>query len=482
MPEPGPSGAPATGTQPEEADRLRELLRTPAYQKALVFSALIGIPVSLAAFWFLAALHELEHLLWADLPSGLGWDTPPWWWPLPLLTVAGITVGLVVRYLPGAGGHVPAAGLHASGQPPVTLPGVILAALASLPLGATLGPEAPLIALGGGLALLFGQLARAPVTAQNTALLGAAGAAAALPAIFGNPLVGAVILIEVAGVGGPRLFAVMLPALLSSGIGSLVFTGFGRWTGLSIGDLTLTLGVPTPRLDAGDVLWTIPMAVAIGIAVHLILDTGRLAAVFVAKRTVVHTAVCALAAGACGAVYTLAVDRSPEDVASSGQATLAKLAEDPHSWGVGALIAVLLCKGAAYALCLGSLRGGPIFPALFLGAALGVLLAPLPGLGVVPGLAAGMAAAAAAALRLPVSSALLVVLLMGSGAMTPVVLLAAVVGFVTAQLLPPGRPVPPLGKPAPAPAEPPAHPSSGRPDGPPADRASGAPGDRAEGA
>ncbi|MFD0004369.1 chloride channel protein [Streptomyces sp. NPDC127178] len=481
MPEPGPSAAPATGTQPEEADRLRELLRTPAYHKALVFSALIGIPVSLAAFWFLAALHELEHLLWADLPSGLGWDTPPWWWPLPLLTLAGITVGLVVRYLPGAGGHVPAAGLHAAGQPPVTLPGVILAALASLPLGATLGPEAPLIALGGGLALLFGQLARAPVTAQGTALLAAAGAAAALPAIFGNPLVGAVILIEVAGVGGPRLFAVMLPALLSSGIGSLVFTGFGRWTGLSIGDLTLTLGVPTPRLDVGDVLWTIPMAVAIGIAVHLILDTGRLAAVFVSKRTVVHTAVCALAAGACGAVYTLAVDRSPVDVASSGQATLAKLAEDPHSWGVGALIAVLLCKGAAYALCLGSLRGGPIFPALFLGAALGVLLAPLPGLGVVPGLAAGMAASAAAALRLPVSSALLVVLLMGSGAMTPVVLLAAVVGFVTAQLLPPGRPVPPLGKPAPAPAEPPAHPSSDPPDEPPADRASGGPGDRAEG-
>ncbi|MGF0177090.1 chloride channel protein [Streptomyces sp. Marseille-Q5077] len=482
MPEPGSSAAPATGTQPEEADRLRELLRSPAYQKTLVFSALIGVPVSLAAFWFLAALHELEHLMWADLPSGLGWDTPPWWWPLPLLTLAGIAVGLVVRYLPGAGGHVPASGLHAAGLPPVTLPGVILAALASLPLGATLGPEAPLIALGGGLALLFGQLARAPVTTQSAALLGAAGAAAALPAIFGNPLVGAVILIEVAGVGGPRLFAVMLPALLSSGIGSLIFTGFGRWTGLSIGNLTLTLGVPTPRLDAGDVLWAIPMAVAIGIAVHLMLDAGRLAAAFVSKRPIVHTVACALAAGACATIYTLAVDRTPVDVASSGQATLAKLAEDPHSWGVGALIAVLLCKAAAYGLCLGSLRGGPIFPALFLGAAFGVLLAPLPGLGVAPGLAAGMAASASAALRLPVSSAVLVVLLMGSGAMTPVVLLAAVVGFVTAQLLPPGRPVPPLGKPAPAPGGAPADPSSGPPDEHPADRGAGTAAERAEGA
>jgi H+/Cl- antiporter ClcA len=385
--EPGPTAEPSGATQPEEADRLRDLLRGPDYQKALVFSALIGVPVALVAFWFLVALHELEHLLWAELPSDLGWDTPPWWWPLPLLTLGGILVGLVVRHLPGAGGHVPAAGLHASGMTPAALPGVVLAALASLPLGATLGPEAPLIALGGGLVLLFAHLTRAPLTPQSTALLSAAGAAAALPAIFGNPLVGAVILIEVAGVGGPQLFAVMLPALLSSGIGSLVFTGFGRWTGLSIDSLSLKLGVPSPRLDAGDVLWTVPMAAGIGLALHLILNTGRLTAVFVSGRIVLRTAACALAAGACAAVYTLATDRSPVDVASSGQATLARLADDPHAWGVGALVAVLLCKAAAYALCLGSLRGGPVFPSLFLGGAVGVLLAPLPGLGVVDGMA-----------------------------------------------------------------------------------------------
>lgn len=88
-----------------------------AYQKALAFSALIGVPVSLAAFWFLAGLYELEHLLRAELPAELGWDTPPWWWPLPLLTLTGIAVGLVVRRRPGAGSHVSAAGLHAPGLP-----------------------------------------------------------------------------------------------------------------------------------------------------------------------------------------------------------------------------------------------------------------------------------------------------------------------------------------------------------------------------
>ncbi|MFJ4468136.1 chloride channel protein [Streptomyces sp. NPDC089424] len=437
-----PGAAASSGTEPEEADRLRDLLRSPAYQKALVLSALIGVPVSFAAFWFLAGLHALERLMWTDVPARLGQGIPPWWWPLPLLAVAGLLVGLVVKHLPGAGGHIPAAGLNAKGTKPSALPGVVLAAFIGLPLGATLGPEAPLIALGSGLAVLVAQQVRTLNTADGKALVGSAGAAAALAAIFGNPLVAAVMLIEMAGVGAPQLFVVILPALLSSGIGAIVFTGFGRWTGLSTGNLSLDVGAPVPRLDAGDVLWAIVLSVGIAVAMHTIVATGRRVARFVAGRPVTGAVLCALAAGVCAAVYTLTADRTPADVASSGQGTLAVLAQDPHAWGAGALIAVLLCKGVAYALCLGGLRGGPIFPALFLGAATGVLLAPLPGLGVVPGMAAGMAAAAAATLRLPVSSVVLVALVLRSESVMPVVILASVVSFVTVQLLPAGRPLP----------------------------------------
>ncbi|MFE3127422.1 hypothetical protein ACFXHD_28820 [Streptomyces hydrogenans] len=50
---------------------------------------------------------------------------------------------------------------------------------------------------------------------------------------------------------------------------------------------------------------------------------------------------------------------------------------------------------------------------LFLGAVAGVLLSPLPGFGAIPAVAAGMAAAAAA-LRLPVSSVALAVLVPGT--------------------------------------------------------------------
>ena len=421
---------------------MRDLLRAPGYLKALFACALIGIPVSLAAFWFLVGLHELEHVLWATLPHGLGWDTPPWWWPLPLLTVAGLIVGLVAIRLPGAGGHIPAGGLHVGGASTAALPGTLIAAT-GLAFGAVLGPEGPLIALGGGLVLLCRDLMRSPATPQSTALLGVAGAAAAIAAVLGNPLVAAVLLIEVAGVGGKQLFALILPALLSSGVGNLVFTGFGRWTGLQTGSLALQLHAPSPRLEAGGVLWSLPMAVAIGVLMHLVLASGRLTAAFVSARIMSRTVLCALGAGSCAALYALTTGRSPTDVASSGQATLRDLASRPHSWGIAALLAVLLFKGVAYALCLGTLRGGPVFPALFLGAAVGVMLAPLPGLGVIPGMAAGMAAATVSVLRLPVSSVVLVVLLLGSSDMITIVIIAAVVAFITTELMPPGPAMPP---------------------------------------
>ncbi|WOX25631.1 chloride channel protein [Streptomyces solicathayae] len=417
------------------------MLSRPEYRKALVFSGLIGVPVALIAFWFLVGVHELERLIWTDWPKDLGWKQAPWWWGLVLLPVAGLVVGLVVARLPGRGGHIPAGGLHAGGAGKEALPGVVIAALVGLPLGAVLGPEAPLIALGGGLALFFASLARAPQTESSTALLGAAGAAAAISALFGNPVVGAVLLMEVAGVGGPQLFAVMLPALLASGVGDLIFTGFVHWTGFDTGSLDIGLP-PPPPLDWADVLWALVLAPAIAFFVHWTFVGGRFTARFVASRTVRNTFLCAVGAAVCVTLFAVSTGRSPADAGLSGEATLSDLAQDPHAWSVGALVAVLAFKGLAYALCLGSLRGGPVFPALFLGGAAGVLLAPLPGLGVVPAMAVGMAASVTAALRLPVSSVVLVVLLLGNVETVALVVLAAVVSFVVGELLPQGPRIP----------------------------------------
>jgi hypothetical protein len=63
---------------------------------------------------------------------------------VPPLVLAGILVALALRFLPGTGGHSPADGFQAGAGPSalIELPGVLLAAVATLSLGVVLGPEA----------------------------------------------------------------------------------------------------------------------------------------------------------------------------------------------------------------------------------------------------------------------------------------------------------------------------------------------------
>ena len=84
-------------------------------------------------------------------------------------------------------------------------------------------------------------------------------------------------------------------------------------------------------------------------------------------------------------------------------------------------------------------RGGPVFPAMFIGAAGGIALSHAPGLSMVAGVAMGIGAMCATMLRLPMTSVLLATLLLLSDglAVMPLVIVAVVVAFVTGgRLLP----------------------------------------------
>ncbi|MFF0391716.1 chloride channel protein [Kitasatospora sp. NPDC004615] len=418
----------------QAAPGIRELLHSPGYLRLLLVSALVGVPVSLAAFGFVSLEHELQHWVWESAPEALGYGRAPWWWPLPALALAGLLLAPIVTRMPGRGGHVPVHGLGGPPTLPVEVPSVVLAALAALPLGAVLGPEAPLMALGSGLALLAVGRARPEASPLLVPMLGAAGSTAAISTIFGSPLVAAVLMIEAAGLGGPQLTLLLLPCLLSSGVGALVFTGFGHWTGLTIGALRLP-EVPKAALpDAADFLWGVPLAMVIAVLMVAGQTLGQRFAAFTAQRTAVRTVICAVLVGLCVTGYAVTTGRSPEEAALSGQATLGQLAADPQAWSVGALLALVVFKGLGWGVALGSLRGGPIFPAVLLGAALGVAVGGLPGLGVAAGLAAGLAASTAAVTRLPVTSTVLAAALLGDQAADslPLVIVCVVVSFLTA--------------------------------------------------
>ena len=424
-----------SGQEPDA--ELGILLHSRGYLSLLLVAALIGIPLSIVAFGFLAAVHELEHVVWETLPESLGFDEPPPWWPIAAIGLAGVLVGLAVTRLPGHGGHVPAMGLSGGATEPRALPGVMLAAAASLVLGAVVGPEAPLIAIGSGLALLAVQ--RTPIRDDPSAsnMIAATGSAAAISTIFGNPLVAAVMLLEVLGLARRQTMLVLLPCLVASGIGALMFTGLGNWTGFEIGALAIP-DLEASHLVAADLGWALPLAAAVAVAIWVVFVIGRKTATMAAPRVMTMTVAAGLLAGASAAVYAIATVHSPQEVALSGQATLGELASDPGHWSGGALVMLLACKGLAYALCLGVFRGGAVFPAVFLGAAAGVLASIwLPGIGAVAGMTIGMSAGAAAATRLPVTSTLLVVLLLGDAAvdLMPVVILAVVVALVVDEVL-----------------------------------------------
>ena len=71
-------------------------------------------------------------------------------------------------------------------------------------------------------------------------MMASAGSFAAVSTLLGSPILGAFLIMEVAGVGGATLSLVALPGLLASGIGALIFLGLDNWTGLGTFSLALT--------------------------------------------------------------------------------------------------------------------------------------------------------------------------------------------------------------------------------------------------
>ena len=425
------------------------LLRSRSYLRLLILAAILGVPISAVAYGFLALVSYLQKEIFTHLPHGLGFSSEPVWWPLPVLVVGGVLAALAIRYLPGRGGASPAAGfaLHA---PPtaVQLPGVILAALATLAFGVVLGPEMPLIALGGGLGVLVTRLNRRRATPEQAVrVLGATGSFAAISTLLGSPIIGAFLLMEASGLGGPMLGLVLIPGLLASGIGSLIFIGLDNLTGLG----TFSLAIPGLPHFARPNLAEFAWALVIGLAAALIGPAIRRLALFLKpyadKWTMLVLPLIGVVIAALAILYAEGTGKSSSEVLFSGQDDLGPLITHAASYSVGALLLLFVCKGLAYGVSLSGFRGGPIFPAMYLGAAGGIAMSHLPGLPLVPAVAMGIGAMTVVMLTLPLTSVLLATLLLASDglAVMPLVIVAVVVAHVAAAHLAPRPAAEPAG-------------------------------------
>ena len=417
------------------------LMLSRQYRVLLVLAALVGLVVSAASWCFLEGVHEVQVWVYEDLPEDLGYHTVPLWWPLPWVALAGLLTAFAVLRLPGHGGHVPAHGLKSGGPQirPIDLPGVLLAALASLGLGLVLGPEGPLIAIGLVLGTIAMRLVNRDAPEQAVGLMAASGSFAAVSSIFGSPVIGAVLIIEATGLGGPTLPLVLLPGLVAAGIGSLVFIGLGSWSGFSTAAWTLSpFSLPSFGGPGwGDFGWTVLLAVAAAVAVFAIMELARWAKRLVDQNVFLLTIAAGLAVGGLAIAFAEATEKSPDAVLFSGQEAFGTLFGQAATISLSTLGLLLLFKGLAWSISLGNFRGGPTFPAIFLGVVAGLMAAHLPGYAETQAVAALTGAACVSVLRLPLSSVMIATLLSAKAglAVAPLVVVAVAVAYLTSEAL-----------------------------------------------
>ena len=363
------------------------------YLRLVGLGAVIGVPAALVAALFLALVHDLEHWLWTDLPDRLGQSSPPWYLVLGLPLAGAFVVLVARRFLPGDGGVSPLVGLGGEKPPPLShAPGIALAAVGTLSFGAVLGPEMPLIALGMVVGLLAAPILR--LGERESSLLAGAGAFSAISALFGGPIVGGVMMVESGAAGlGASLAPALLPGFVAAATGYVVFIGFGNWGGLG------TPGLAEPGLPPyqGTHIYDLIFAVIAGVLTAVLVTVVRRLAHRVVGLPSPGMPALLLGGGLAVGVLAEVADllgADSQDVLFSGQASVpALVAEDSAK-----IVLVLLAfKGLAYAISLGcGFRGGPIFPAIYLGIA--VITFPVvwfdisPTVAVAIGAAAGMAA------------------------------------------------------------------------------------------
>lgn len=409
-------------------------MRQRSYLVLLVFGAALGAPISAVAYFYLALVSRAQKYFFTTLWHQAGFSSEPAWWPIPVLVVGGVLCACAIHFLPGEAGHEPSEGFKPAGATqPIELYGVIAASLATLCFGVVLGPEAPLIAMGGGFAILVVHLVKKDAPPMAVMVIGAAGSFAAIAALLGSPIVGAILLLEAAGIGGGLISVVLVPGFLAAGIGSLIFVGLDDWTGLG----QFSFGVPDlPKAGSptgAEFLW----AIAIGVMATVLGSAIRALALylrrFVQPRRLLVTPVFGAGVGLCALVFAETAHRSPNAVLFSGQTAIYPLIEQAATWSVASLVLLIIFKGVAYGLSLSAFRGGPTFPGMFIGAAGGIALSHLAGLSMIAGAGMGIGAMTVVMLNgMPITAVVLVALFLQSDAVAilPLVIVSVVVAYV----------------------------------------------------
>jgi H+/Cl- antiporter ClcA len=367
--------------------------------RQLAVGSVLGVVTALFLLVFEGAAHRFESVVWEHLPDAFGIAVDASWWRLVVLGVGGLVVGLVLAVVPGRGGHDPATeGLFGPPMSPRVVPGLLLAALLSLGIGVSLGPEAPLMGATGAVLTWFA--VRRGADPQGFVALGTAGL---LGAMFGAPVGAAFAFLELVPLTGRALYQRLVPLLASASAGALTIT-------LIVGRPRFAVPFPAPRdFIAADIV----SAAVIG-ALGAVLGLGAGVALRllhpVAQRVPVVARV-GLGGLALGGLAVAAGDV----ILFSGQREVGRFIVESADMTDGRIALVTFAKLASLVIAVAvGFRGGRVFPALFVGVALGALVhALVPGVPLVLAAGAATVGVLVAFIRLWLLSLLTVAMIVG---------------------------------------------------------------------
>ncbi|MFZ3619938.1 ion channel protein [Leclercia barmai] len=322
---------------------------------------IIGVASSLILIIIMKVASVLQSLLWTSLPSTMGLSANSPTWIILTLTLTGIAVGLVIRYTPGHAGPDPATE-PLIGEPvnAAALPGLIIALIIGLAGGVSLGPEHPVMAVNIALAVAVGARVFPRVNALDWTILASAGT---IGALFGTPVAAALIFSQTLSGNAEiplwdRLFAPLLAAAAGALTTSLFFhpnfsLPIAHYSQMQLVDIFSGAIVAAIAIALGMVaVWCLPR-------LHRLMH--RL------KHPVLILGVGGFILGILGAI--------------GGNITLFKGLDEMQQMAFSQIFSVsdyllfALIKLAALVVAAAcGFRGGRIFPAVFVGVALGLML------------------------------------------------------------------------------------------------------------
>jgi chloride channel protein, CIC family len=349
--------------------------------KALV--ALIGLITGISFF------GRLSPVLTAPVGNHLGW------WIVLIPVAGGIIVGFMARYgSAGIRGHgIPEAMervlLHESRVPARLTFLKPLSAAIAIGTGGPFGAEGPIIATGGALGSLIGQVLS--VTAIERKTLLAAGAAAGMAAIFGTPVSAVLLAVEL------LLFEFRPRSFIPVALASTIAAG-----------TRFTLHLPYPVFQLPNLVQPSLSAIAIYMLIGAIVgaaSVGVTRCVYGIEDLFAKLPIHWMWWPAIGAIPVGIIGHFAPATLGVGYENISNMLMTRVTLSVAAVLCIL--KFVSWAIALGSgTSGGTLAPLFTIGSALGLLLGAafnriLPGAGIDLHIAAlvGMAAMFAGASR-----------------------------------------------------------------------------------